>query len=165
MCKEIPLSQGKVAMVDDEDFERANQLKWTFDRYAYRKNRERIGKGKYRAHHMSLQNFILDVPSNVLVDHRNRDRLDCRRHNLRVATRAQNNANSGPRGNAKYKGISYRARDRHWVAQITIDNKYHHLGCFGTPEEAARAYDVAAYDAWGEFAYLNFPYQLQAVVA
>lgn len=166
MCKEILLTQGKVAIVDDCDFERANSLKWTYDKggnkpgYAYRKVREPLGNGKYKVRHLSLQNFIMDVEIGVIVDHKNRNSLDYRRNNLRVATRAQNNANSGPRGNAKYKGITRHTRDNYWGAQITTEGKYHHLGCFLTPEAAAKAYDQAAYAAWGEFAWLNFPDQL-----
>jgi hypothetical protein len=89
--------------------------------------------------------------------------LDCRRHNLRKATRSQNVANSGSRKGAasKYKGVHFR-RDRNtWRAEITINGRKRNLGTFKEEADAARAYDAAAYATWGEFAYLNFPDELQ----
>lgn len=67
--------------------------------------------------------------------------------------------NSDPRPSSKsgYKGVSYFKRTGKWKAQITITGKTKALGYFHTAEDAARAYDAAAYETRGEGCYLNFP--------
>jgi hypothetical protein len=88
------------------------------------------------------------------IDHENRNRHDNRWHNLRPATQPQNCANQPPKG--KFKGVSA-ARSR-WRAMCGRT----FLGTFATAEEAAVAYDRAAFARWGQFAYLNFPQQRAA---
>lgn len=94
----------------------------------------------------------------ILVDHRNGDGLDCRRGNMRLATYAQNCANSRVRATSMtgFKGVrSDSRRPGLWRAAIgKRPTKY--LGWFKTPEDAARAYDKAARERWGEFALCNF---------
>ena len=91
---------------------------------------------------------------NLLVDHKDGNSSCHASSNLRLATRSQNNANRRPRG--KYKGISLHVKTGLWRARITVGKKetttYHK-----TEEAAARAYDVLAIHAHGQFAYLNFP--------
>ena len=90
----------------------------------------------------------------MLVDHRNNDASCHLPDNLRIATRAQNNANRRPRSG--YKGVSFHPASNTWRARVCVNRKekttYHQ-----TPEEAALAYDRLAIEAHGEFAYLNFP--------
>lgn len=161
MARKVPLSQGKFALVDDADFERVSQFKWTYDKgYAFRHVYRRDADGKWRGRKVSLHNFVMGAEQGDLIDHINRDPLDNRRCNLRRATKAQNNANSGPRGNAQYKGVTYHQRDGRWLAQITSGKTKRHLGNFCTAEAAAKAYDKAAFELWGQFAYLNFPNDL-----
>jgi hypothetical protein len=86
------------------------------------------------------------------VDHVNHNKLDNRTENLRLATRQQNGAwrkhyNSGLKGVRKHR--------HKWVARISIFGREKHLGSFETQEQAARAYDAAAVEAYGEFAYTN----------
>lgn len=92
------------------------------------------------------------------VDHINGDGLDNRRSNLRQATHAQNCANRGPtRANALgLKGVGLLPSGR-WRAQIRSSGHQRHVGVYATADEAARAYDAAATEAFGEFARLNFP--------
>jgi hypothetical protein len=93
------------------------------------------------------------------VDHRNGDTLDNRRANLRVTSAALNRANSRKTRRAtssRYKGVT-RRRDGRWLAKITVEYHQQYLGLYGTEDEAARAYDIAAQRAWGPFARLNFP--------
>ncbi len=92
----------------------------------------------------------------VDVDHVNRNGLDNRRSNLRVATRAENLANTSSRGGtSKFKGVTLDKARGLWIAQITVDGVHAALGRFVTEEEAAAAYNRAAVAAWGEFAHRN----------
>ena len=98
----------------------------------------------------------------ALVDHRNGDGLDCTRANMRQATKAQNGCNRGSqRGSTScYKGVCW-LRSGKWLAQIAAGGRNRHIGLFpGTPEgeiTAALAYDMAARELHGAFAWLNFP--------
>lgn len=89
------------------------------------------------------------------LDHRNRNKLDNRIRNLRPATRSLNNANQSMKRNntSGYKGVS--AKDGKWMAQITVNGDWFYLGRHATPEIAALAYNKAAFEHHGEFAYLN----------
>lgn len=93
----------------------------------------------------------------IQADHANRNTLDNRCCNLRVATHAQNLQNQPPnrRNKSGYKGVYHDADG--WHARITADHITNYLGTFPTPEDAARAYDTEATQVHGEFAYINFP--------
>jgi hypothetical protein len=88
-----------------------------------------------------------------------RNGLDNRRSNLRPATPSQNSGNARrPSDNTSgFKGVTFYGRTGRWRAYIGGHLRQRHLGYFRTAEEAARAYDEAAIDTWGEFAHLNFP--------
>ena len=159
--REIPLSRGLVALVDDDDYDRVTAVgKWyanpnhrTF--YA-RKNFWR--QGRYIA--VLMHSLITGWPS---PDHVNGNGLDNQRHNLRPATSSQNSQNRRMRSDntSGFKGVYLRDRGR-WVASIWTAGKNRHLGLFATPEDAARAYDAAAAEIFGEFARLNFPKEQSA---
>lgn len=162
----INLSQGKVALVSIEDYERVSQFKWT----AAKVTRKGRLMGYYamrgiwfpkekKLRRVYLHRFILDAPDGLEVDHKNRDGLDCRRDNLRLATSSQNRANRAKLklGN-RYRGVWRLSRDTsRWTGQVQHKWKRIHLGIFATEEEAARAYDKKALELFGEFAQLNFP--------
>lgn len=156
----IPLTQGKVAFVDDEDLERVMAAgPWHLWR-------ARSGRRTMYAKHSSnrlpnqmtvlLHRFILGAEPGQLIDHINGDGLDNRRANLRFCSASQNIQNQGKAhtGTSRFKGVHWnRARCR-WYARGGPHQRY--LGSYDVEEEAARAYDVAARDAFGEYARLNF---------
>ena len=152
--KEIPLTRGKVALVNDEDYERVMMHKWcavkTRNKW-YAQRRE--GKKK-----VSLHRFILDAKSGEECDHINGDGLDNRRCNIRIVTSQQNKWNQQKtHGSSIYKGVSWEKDRNKWRTGIRINNKDIHLGLFDSEEEAAKAYDAKAIELFGEYAKLNFP--------
>ncbi len=107
-----------------------------------------------------LHRLILRAPRGVEIDHINGDDFDCRRSNMRYATRRQQCANMKSRAKkVPYKGIARAGRNlKLWQARIRMPNGTRPcLGTFRTPEDAARAYDKAARRVHGEFACVNFP--------
>lgn len=153
--KEITLTRGKVALVEDEDFERFNQFKWYFGlNYAVRNSSLKNGKRKK----IFMHREILGEPSGLEVDHINGDRLDNRRGNLRACSHAQNQKNmTRPRNNTSgFKGVSFRKDTNKWQVRICIDKKQTHIGCFDSARRAALVYDFVAREIYGEFAKTNF---------
>lgn len=161
MAVEIPLSRGAVALVSECDFERVGQFKWSLDQNGYAVRMIQIARtgGIRQRRKVLLHRFLLDAPGGMEVDHINHDKLDNRRDNIRLVSRTLNRANAGPKTTSShgYKGVAFHSRDTKWRASIAPNGIRRGLGTFGTPEEAARAYDIAALQAWGDFAYLNFP--------
>ncbi len=156
----IPLTQGQVALVDAEDYERVSYLKWYASRtktncYALHKYRDDAGKWTV----ISLHRFVMDAPSGVQVDHENGNGLDCQKHNLRFATHAQNRQNVGRRSNntSGYKGVSWHPAVNRWMASIKTPDGQFAIGYFDDPVHAARAYDAKARELHGAFARLNLP--------
>jgi hypothetical protein len=153
----LPVGYGQFALIDDRDRALA-RFKWTIDRrddgltYAVRRVRQPDGSRRK----VYLHDAVLGLRG---IDHRDRNGLDCRRKNLRAAGQAQNGANRGLQRNNRtgFKGVYWFRRDHCWTAQVQTRGRRRHLGYFSTPEEAARAYDDAAREHFGEFARLNFP--------
>jgi len=106
-----------------------------------------------------MHRFIMDPPEGMVVDHRNGNRLDNRRSNLRVCTQKQNTHNSRPKGkSSRFKGVCYDKARGQWMAPVrSPDGKDIHTGRFDDEVEAAKAHDRLARELHGEFAYLNFP--------
>jgi len=159
--REILLTKGRVALVDDEDFERVNQYKWR----AVLVNNKLYASGEYRKRDGSVGNrrmhrFILSLPAGriPLTDHRDGNGLNNQKSNIRVATSLQNNRNARKRSDnsSGFKGVSlYKPYDK-WRATIRVNGVKKHLGYFSNPKDAALAYDKAARKFFGDFALLNF---------
>lgn len=148
--------RGRVALVDDEDYELVSRYRWyaikSDDRY-YACSSSLPGTYPGRTHirmHMLLT-------GNALTDHKNGNGLDNQRENLRAATYTQNLMNQRVRSDSTtgYRGVTREAHG--WRAVVKANGVRKHLGYFSTPELAARAYDAAAVEMHGEFARLNFP--------
>jgi hypothetical protein len=160
LMKEIQLTQGKVALVDDEDFDYLNQWKW----YAKKCSKNGIF---YAVRCITINNknfaiymhrFILNNnDSKMHTDHRNGTTLDNRKENIRICTASQNSINKkiNSRNKSGYKGISFCNRSKRFVAEICLNGKRYYLGQFIDRKEAAKAYNIGAIKFHGEFAKLN----------
>jgi len=163
--KLLPLTKGKVALVDDGDFERTSRFKWTamevkraLGSLWYVRRCIRLPDG--RQHSVLLHRFILEAPANFEVDHVNGDALDNRRSNLRLATPSQNRVNRRGKarpGTSRYLGVMKPSNRKRWEAFVHgPDGKNHRGGSFDLEEDAARARDELALRLWGDRARLNF---------
>lgn len=155
--KQIPLTQGKFALVDDEDYERVMRYKWCATRtrrtwYAMRRAGTRPNRKT-----IMLHRFILNAPAGVEVDHRNSDGLNCTRGNIRIATHQQNNWNRRKKLNtaSRFIGVMFDGERKHWRAYIRVNGKRKWLGRFKDERLAAIARNSAAVTYHGEFARLN----------
>jgi hypothetical protein len=153
--KQIPLTQGRSVIVDDEDYERLVQWKWHAVRH--RKTFYAVRTENRRPRYM--HRVILEPAPGLDVDHVDFDGLNNTRANLRIATRQQNASNQRRRSDnmSGFKGVSLdrRGRPKPWVAEIWVNQKKIWLGMFATPEHAAAVYNEAATKYFGEFALLN----------
>ena len=152
--KQIALTQGQFALVDDNDFERLNQWKWAFNgKYAVRS----VWNGSsYKT--IYLHRLILP-DKDRWVDHINHNGIDNQRTNLRYCNRSQNNMNSYKPSRisfSNFKGIT-RNRNGNWRARIYYNNKRLTIGTFKAERWAAMAYDIWAKELFGKFAQTNFP--------
>lgn len=162
----IPLTKGVYTLVDSEYFDYINQWTWCtkvnskgVPTYAARINLETGERVQVIVHRLvySIHYPNADLTS-LDIDHVNRDKLDNRVSNLRLASRTSNSGNRGPNSNNKsgYKGVNLYDESRGvWRAQIMISGKKVSIGYYITAEEAAIAYNKKAVETFGEFAFLN----------
>lgn len=157
--REIQLTQGKVAIVDDSDYELLSAFKWQAQRgrrgnwYAVRtvkRGAKRITLGMHRE--------ITAAEPGVEVDHKDHDGLNNQRENLRLCCHHLNGANRvHPISSSGYRGVSWHKSKKVWQAKARNKNKYVYVGQFDDPREAAIARDKVVAQIYGEFAILNFP--------
>lgn len=158
--KEIPLTQGKVALVDDEDYEELSRYRWCFTMrkgartgYAVRC----LWKGGGRGTTVPMHRVIMKAQKGQEVDHGDRSGLNNQKGNLRFVSRRQNIANKKKQSTntSGYKGVHWKGEKKRWVASIGVNGKRKHIGYYDTKEQAALAYNRAAQEHFGEFACLN----------
>lgn len=149
--KEIELNHGKVAQVDDEDYERLNKHKW----YAHEQCYTYYALRTRNKTNICMHREILSVPLGMEMDHRDMNGLNNQKYNLRICTKSQNQANIKPRrgSSSKFKGVSKTRRK--WKAEIQIRGQRIYLGRFEIERDAALAYNDAAIRYFGEFARPN----------
>lgn len=158
----IQLGNGFVSLIDGDDAPFVLKHKWYVQTARYKNDVRRYAARRVKIDGawkiVLLHREILNAPNKTHVDHINRDTLDNRRSNIRVCTVTQNLANKvGNRGaTSKYKGVYWNKARKKWAAEIMKDAKAYWLGFFLNEDEAARAYDAAAIEKFGEFARLNF---------
>lgn len=153
---------GRFALVDEADFGRVCPYSWSV---LETPQPHGVISGPYAQAHLEHRGRIaLTYMHSYLTgyastDHINHNTLDNRRSNLRSATVRQNAQNRRKRADsaARFKGVRISPNGLRWTAGITVDGKFRHLGTFLSDEDAALAYDAAALEHFGEFAYLNLP--------
>lgn len=150
---EIPLSRGKVAVVDDKYFNWLNTWKWSFSPslgYAHR--------SEGRKKQVMMHREVSGAQEGDTVDHINGNKLDNRQENLRRCTQRENSRNRvgwQKETTSAYKGVSWQPTREKWRATIKVDYKQKFLGYFDNEDEAALAYNEAARKHHGEFAKEN----------
>jgi hypothetical protein len=157
--KEIPLTKGFVALVDDNYFEELSKYKWCANikraglTYAVRRSVDRLGKIST----VGMHRQIMDPPFGKQVDHINRNTLDNRRENLRLASQTENTWNMGKqkRNTTGFKGVWFDKALGKYRAGLSNGNKTIHIGCFESAFDAAKAYDKKALELRGDFACVN----------
>lgn len=160
--REIPLTHGQVALVDDEDYDLLTIHKWSALK-AQRQNRVnfyavRTVTADGQQDCIYMHRVVIGAADGQKVDHKNGNGCDNQKSNLRFANSSQNVANQIAllRANKSgYRGVYWAAYAKRWRAQLGGHGARVHLGYFDDPLAAARAYDRAAVAVWGEFARPN----------
>ena len=149
--REIPLTQGLVALVDDEDYPSLMKYKWyahkenhTF--YAQRQSQRVAGKQSV----IRMHREIMGAHKGIELDHINGNGLDNRKENLRVVTRRENSQNKHTPKTSKFPGVCWHPISGKWLAQIRVGKKRHHLGLIEDEEAAYEAYKNAVKEFTGK---------------
>lgn len=158
---------GRVALVDDGDYELVMQYRWNV--LEIRRPGKRPGSvlihGPYAAANVSVKKGLPAARMHKLItgwpitDHIDHNGLNNCRYNLREATHTQNVRNARPQNgrSSGYKGVSWFKAGGKWRADIRVNGKLIYLGLFTDEIKAAQEYDAAALKHFGEFANPNFP--------
>ena len=168
MVKEIPLTQGYVALVDDDIYDEVSRYNWSAclkGRGIYGQRGVPTKNGRRTQYLHRLIWFLKTGERPKELDHINRNGLDNRIENLRLSNHSGNGSNRNLRQQPKtsqYKGVSWDYVNKKWVAQIHANSKQTKLGRFKSEDEAALAYDRAALDRFGDFAYTNANMRLES---
>jgi hypothetical protein len=153
--KEIPLTQGKFALIDDEDF-------WDIIKYHWSAVEDKTrdvwyAVRQYNKKSVYMHRHILGITNKLKTDHIDGNGLNNQKYNIRACTDSQNQMNVNKRieNSSKYKGVSYHKKWNKWVANIRIHGKRIYLGGFISEIEAAQIYNQKALELFGNFAKIN----------
>lgn len=138
--KEINLTQGKVALVDDEDFEELSQYKWFAQKAVNTFYAERVDMTTGKPKKIKMHREIMKTHKGMETDHIDHNGLNNCKSNLRNVTHRQNGQNRGEDKSSKYAGVSWHKVSMKWSARIRINKKRKYLGYFDTELEAHHAY-------------------------
>jgi hypothetical protein len=150
----IPLTKGKIALVDDVDLSKVEQFHWC----AHKIKKQWYAFGNVNGKNIHMHRFLMDPRGRYRVDHHDGDGLNNRRKNLRVCTPSQNSGNMARHSDSTspYKGVTYNKRRCLWAAQLTVNRIRVHFSLHESSVDAAYAYDGAAKKHFGRFARINF---------
>lgn len=155
--KEIQLTQGKTALVDDADYLYINQFKWFAKQHTkggvWYATRGRRVSGKRVEDKM--ETFIIQVPNGMIIDHKDGNGLNNKKDNLRASTRSENARNCKTYGRSKYTCVSWSETHQVWVVRVTMDGKRKFIGTFKNELEAAIIANISMRKYYGKFARLN----------
>jgi len=149
ICSKRGMGSKNIAIVDREDYEKCKDIVWCLS-LGYARNSD-VGL---------LHRYILGIKESdnpIRIDHKDMNKLNNRRKNLRCCTQSLNGANAdAPKNNKSgYKGVYWHKNAKKWAASIRVRYRTNHLGVFENRKDAATAYNVAAIKHFGEFARLN----------
>ncbi len=156
--KELSLTKGKFALIDDEDYYIISFFTW----YAAKDENTFYANTSVRLNNkliiLRMHRFLLNLKSGEQVDHRDGNGLNNQKANLRICTHSQNcmNMKGHKNSTSKFKGVSWNKRYNRWVAQICLNRNIIFLGYFKNEVKAAGIYDTKAKELFGNFARLNF---------
>ncbi len=144
-----PLRNGGFTLIDREDLPKLSGYTW-YQHCGYARARTNEGE-------VHLSHLLLTCPEGYEIDHINRNRLDNRKENLRIATRSENCANRGSfsHSSSRFKGVHWSKKSKRWEVAIRKDGRQEYIGSFDDEVAAASAYNHYAREMWGPFAVLN----------
>jgi hypothetical protein len=154
MSKQIPLTRGKFAIVDDEFYDELSKYEWSIDGSGYPQRSIKCGKGWKP---IRMHRIVMGLVGRQMADHINLNKLDTRVCNLRICNAEENVRHRGINKNNKsgYKGVYYNKNRNVYQSYITVSYSHFFIGAFLIPREAAEAYDKRAIELFGEFAMTN----------
>jgi len=157
MPKEIQLTQGKVAIVDDDDYIKLIRCKWHCINNNGKYYAATAIKSNAKWKIITMHRYILKPISTVFIDHINGCGLDNRKENLRFCTKAENNINriKNINNTSGFKGVVWNKLSNKWQSQIKYNSKSIYIGTYDNIIDAAKAYNQAALKYHGKFANLN----------
>lgn len=152
---EIMLANGRgVTLIDDDDYELVSKYSWSLSSSGYAISTFRKDGKQWT---QPLHRLILNAPDGVFVDHKNNNRVDNRKSNLRLCSALENAMNAVKRkdGKSQYKGVYRSIKNGYYVAHIQHKGSREFLGYYKEEMDAAFYYNLKAKELFGEFAYLN----------